>query len=202
MSLMSLMRLITPSAASPWFKARPRIALGVAGALFAAVVAAGASSISDHHDVSTLLVLPVALVALTVGLRLGLAAGLLGAVAGTLMSDLEPTSIDMLIRSMPIVLLGGLLGYASDRLRDGAARERRAAAALLLQREAAEINDRVVQELAVVKWRLEAGDADAALELLTDTIDTAQALVSEMLRSASPLTARSVAPLGVAVDAQ
>lgn len=49
------------------------------------------------------------------------------------------------------------------------------------QREAFEINDSIVQGLAVTKWSLELGNGDSALNAATDTLQIAQRLVSDLL---------------------
>lgn len=53
--------------------------------------------------------------------------------------------------------------------------------ALRRQREAFEINDSIVQGLAVTKWSLELGNDDSALAAATDTLQLAQNLVSDLL---------------------
>jgi hypothetical protein len=53
------------------------------------------------------------------------------------------------------------------------------------QREAAEINDSIVQGLAAAKWAFEAGASDRGLEVLDETIRTSQALVSDLLARVS-----------------
>ncbi|MFP5489182.1 MAG: hypothetical protein ACLGHQ_12855, partial [Acidimicrobiia bacterium] len=75
-----------------------------------------------------------------------------------------------------------------DRIREAAEHERRAAAVALLQLEAAEINDRVLQQMAAAKWMLEAGRTDAGVDILAGTMDTAQELVARMLGSDSILS--------------
>ena len=93
-----------------------------------------------------------------------------------------------LSRATPMLLLGALVGAAADRIRDAARVERHAAEVALLQREAAEINDRVLQQMAAAKWMLEAGHNDDGVDLLASTMDDAQRLVARMLGSDSILS--------------
>lgn len=178
----------------PWFWLRPALAAGVAAALFAAVVVLRWTVGTVEDSISMLYVLPVALLAMAFGTRAGVAAGAfaVGLLALWLVTTGESLStLGWLSRATPLLLLGTLVGAASDRIREAAAAERRAAAVALLQLEAAEINDRVLQQMAAAKWMLEAGRTDAGVDLLASTMDTAQDLVARMLGSGSVLTAES-----------
>ena len=84
--------------------------------------------------------------------------------------------------SRALILLGGLLGDAADRLRRSEAALRRLEAAAQRHRDAAEINDSIVQRVAAAKWALEAGRPERALDIIADTIEIAQELVAELLR--------------------
>ena len=57
----------------------------------------------------------------------------------------------------------------------------------LLQRDAAEIHDSVLQQMAATKWLLESGHVDEGIELLEATMTTAQQLVTRVLGSDSLL---------------
>lgn len=194
---MSALRAMMPSRAAPWFRERPRTAIVVASALFLGILLLQVAVVGADDDVSMLYVLPIALLAVAFGWGVGVAAGGIGVgalVASALIEHVAPTPLDWITRATPLLLLGALLGYASDRLEESSVRDRQLAAILLLQREAAELNDSIVQELAVAKWRLEAGDRDGALAMLSETVDAAQALVSRMLSSGGPFLADVVAP--------
>lgn len=92
---------------------------------------------------------------------------------------------------------GPLLGNASDRLRLADAERRRLEAAALLQREAIEINDSLVQGMVAAKWSLEAANLEAGLRILDETIGQAQGLVSSLVRQAGHGTQVSItAPEG------
>jgi len=176
--------------AHPWFRRRPRQALTVAGAMFVAILALRLADSGAADAVSVLYVLPVALLALTFGFIVGSAAGA-GAVALLVLGvDLTGTPLTPLgwsTRLTPLLLLGPLIGFASDQLQEAERRERHYAQVALLQREAAEINDDIVQRLAAAKWLLERGNTDGAHEAVEDTMLAAQALVSRMLVADSPL---------------
>jgi hypothetical protein len=168
----------------PWFWLRPALAIGVSAVLFAMIIVLRWTVSGAEESISMLYVLPVALLALGFGFRVGLgsgifAVGLLGLWAITTGESLSP--LGWLSRATPLLLLGALTGAAADRIRTAAAVERHAAAVALLQREAAEINDHVLQQMAATKWMLEAGRHDDGVELLASTMDTAQQLVSRML---------------------
>ena len=171
----------------PWFRQRPLLALATTGVLFAGVLSLRLL-VGDADDAySMLYVLPVALVAAGFGLRAGVAAGLLAVlliVVWVLVRDVSLTPLGWASRVTPMLLLGGLLGYATDRMRAAEAERQRAQAAALLHREAIEINDSLVQGMAAAKWALEAGQVDAGLETLDQTMTQAQELVSGLIRQA------------------
>jgi hypothetical protein len=144
-----------------------------------------------EDPISMLYVLPVALLALTFDFRVGLAAGgagvgLLGVWVAASGDTLSP--LGWLSRATPLVLLGALVGAAADRIRRTSEVERRATKVAMLQREAAEINDNVLQQLAATKWLLESGHLDDGIELLDETMTTARQLVTRMLGPDSVLS--------------
>lgn len=181
-----------PDLGGPWFRRRPTHAVLVAVVMFSAVFALRVTNASDEDAVSVLYVLPVALLALAFGLRGGLGASI-GAVAllgtGVVIMDVDMTPAGWVLRVAPLLLLGALTGFASDQAREAERRRRRYASAMLLQREAAEINDGIVQGLAAAKWLLEAGHIDRGVEAVNDTMIVAQSLVTRMLSADGPLEA-------------
>jgi hypothetical protein len=174
----------------PWYRQRPRVAVTVAALLFAGVFALRLAVGGSEDAISMLYVLPIALVSLAFGAQAGVGAGVCAVAlveAWAVLGDVDLTPVGWLSRATPLLLLGLLVGVASDQQRIAARRDRELAAVLALQREAAEINDTIVQGLAASKWRLECGDVDRGLATLTETMATAQALVSSLLGAASPL---------------
>jgi hypothetical protein len=166
---------------------RSVVVLAVAAALFLAVLAMR-MTVGDAEDAySMFYVLPVALVATWFGMRSGAAAGLVAIgliVLWAVARDVALTPTGWGSRVVPILLLGVLLGEASDRIRRVEAERQAAAAAARLHREAIEINDSLVQGMAAAKWSLEAGQTDAGLKTLNDTITRAHDLVSGLIREA------------------
>lgn len=169
----------------PWFRGHPGLALSIAGGLFAAVFFLRLFSDSDAN--SMLYALPVALVAVTAGLRAGTGAGLLAvALVGVwaLVKGVVLTPTEWASRVVPILVLGILLGHATDRLRSAQQERRRLEAAAMLHREAIEINDTLVQGMAAAKWAFDAGQVDSGKAILDETILRAQELVSALIRRA------------------
>ena len=185
----SVLRPFLPGAdeRGPWFRLRPRAALAVAALLFTLVLAVRFSVEDPVEAISMLYVLPVALVALAFGRRAGLAAGLLalGLVAFWVVAvGADLSVIGWVARLVPFVVLGYLLGDASDRLEAAEARRAALEAAAQRHRDATEVNDTLIQGMAAAKWALEAGRTEAGLRTLEETIALGHQLVSELLRDA------------------
>jgi len=159
----------------------------VAGALFAAVLSLRLLSGTPVDAYSMLYALPVALVAATSGLRAGAGAGLVGVgltVLWTVVQDVSLTPTGWASRVLPLLLLGVLLGHATDRERRAEVERRRLQAAALLHREAIEINDTLVQGMVAAKWSLDSGQVDTGKEILEQTVAQAHDLVSGLIRRA------------------
>ena len=174
----------------PWFDRRPRRAIVIAWALFVAVFLLRMSVGDERDAIAMLYVLPISLIAISFGLRAGIIAGSIavGLLAiWTLLSDVSLTPLGWLSRITPLVLIGAFIGSASDRMRAADAAERRADAIAMLQRDGAEINDSIVQNLAAAKWAIEAADVERARSILDDTIVTGQKLVTRVLGAESPV---------------
>ncbi len=167
------------------FQRRPWVAAIVAGSLFVGVfvLRLAVHGTSDH--ITSLYVLPIALLAVAFGQRVGAYAGAAGVallVVWVAVDQVTLTPLGWLWAAAPLLLLGVLVGQAADRLRTAAATEEALFASRLREREAAEINDAIVQRLAAAKWAFEGGQHDRGVEVLTETIETAEALVTALLR--------------------
>jgi glucose-6-phosphate-specific signal transduction histidine kinase len=168
----------------PWFDLHPRLALGVAMLLFVAIFGLRLVVDGTADSLSVLYVLPVSLIAFAFGRRAGLIAGAVGVgllIVWVVESGEALSPLGWLSRVTPMVLLGLLVGASSDRIREARRAERYALAVALVQRDAAEINDSVVQGLAAAKWLLESEQVERAIEVLDDTAEKAQTLVSRVL---------------------
>lgn len=171
----------------PWFRDRARWAIAVAISLFVAVFALRLLTGDAEDAVSLLYALPVALVAVAFGRTVGITAGLLAVVlvvTWVLVREVDLTLLGWASRVVPLLLLGGLLGDASDRLARAGAWQLALEAAEQRHREATEINDTLIQGMAATKWALEAGRYNVGLSTLEETLEVGHELVSKLLREA------------------
>jgi hypothetical protein len=171
----------------PWFRQRPTLTIAVAAVLFVAVLVLRLT-VGDAEDaINMLYALPVALLALAFGRLAGLAGGLLAvALVGVwvLVDGVDLSALGWASRVLPLLLLGGLLGDAADRLASADARRRSLEGAAQRQRDATEVNDTLVQGMAAAKWAFEAGRVDSGLRTLEETLEIGHELVSKLMRDA------------------
>ena len=180
------------SDAGPWYRSRPRAALLVATGLFAAVTVAHVIANGTGEAVDILYALPVALLAMSFGLR----GGLIGATTGIALfavvelsdgiRDIDATG--WISRTTGLLLLGVLLGRATDQVEsarrsaaDAADERQRLEDRARRQAEGLEISHSILQHLAVAKWMIETGDENGAIEVLTSTMATGEPMVAELL---------------------
>lgn len=171
----------------PWFSGRPLATLAVVVALFAAVFGLRLATDDPGDVVAMLYTLPIALAAVAFGRRGGVAAGLVGValvVAWVLLVDVHVSPVGWASRCLPLLLLGALLGDATDRLQRTEDERLALERAAERHRDAVEINDTIVQGMSAAKWSLEAGNLDRGLATLSDTLRLAHELVSDLLRGA------------------
>lgn len=172
-------------AGGPWFRRNPQWAALVTAALFVAVTVLRLVATQEADATGLLYALPVALAAMAFGRTVGTtaalcAAGLLWAwVAGH--PEVSLTAVGWASRIVPLVLLGVLVGAAADAVEEGTEARLALAVAEVRRRDAAEVNDEILQRLTVAKWRLEGGSADGAAVLLDEAMVQAQQLVSTLL---------------------
>jgi signal transduction histidine kinase len=172
---------------APWFRERPRTTVAVAALMFASIFGLRLAYGVPADAVNLLYTLPVALLALAFGRTAGILAGLLAValvLAWILLKDVDLSTLGWASRVIPLLLLGGLLGDASDRLAEAEEQQRLLDAATQRQRDAAEVNDTLVQGMSAAKWSLEAGRHEAGLKTLEETLTLGHELVSKLLREA------------------
>ena len=162
----------------------------VSAALFAVVFGLGVAAAAHQESVTALFVFPIALIAFAFGERRGLIASAiaLGLTASWgWLGGIDRTVLDWVSAAAPLVLIGGLIGHASDRLASAHELQLRLERAELRQCEAADVNDTILQNIEVAKWMFESDCSERGLEVLTETVDTAQALVSGLLADSDAL---------------
>lgn len=182
----------------PWFTLYPWLALAVAVVSVVAVFVLRLVVAGSKDPIEMLYVFPVALVALAFGFRAGTTAGLVSVgllVAWVIIADETLSPLGWLCSVTPLLLLGSLVGASSDRIRDARRSERYATGIALLQRDAAEVNDSIIQGLIATKWLLESGKVERAIETLDATTVTAEELVTRVLGSESLLPIEVRRPL-------
>jgi hypothetical protein len=189
-----------PRSGQPWFYRWPALSVAVAAALYVGIFVLRMTTGTPAEATMLFFVLPISLIAVTFGMMWGLAAGLLAiglVVVWAMAQHVDLTPLGWATRALPMLLLGVLVGRAADRLRASEAARAALDAAAHWHRQAVEINDSIVQGLSAAKWSLEAGRTDRALETVTETLDSAQTLVSQLLREAevSPGGAHEVGSL-------
>lgn len=171
----------------PWFRSQPGWVLGVAAALYLSVFMLRLTTGGPQDATNMLYTLPIALVALAFGRSAGIVAGLVAVAlvaAWVLVDGVDLSFLGWASRILPMLLLGGLLGDASDRLVDADARQRAMEAAAQRHRDATEVNDTLIQGMAAAKWALEAGRYESGLKTLAETLHVGHDLVSKLLREA------------------
>lgn len=168
----------------PWFHRHPRLAVIAATGLIIAISVLRFATGDERDATSLLMVLPIALMALAFGLRAG-ALVALGSVAvlvsWVVATDVELSLLGWIARVVPLLLLGILIGHASDAQRRATQVATRLGLVEERQREAAEINDTIVQSLTVAKWSVESGNVEAGIDALEDVIEASQSLVVDLL---------------------
>lgn len=168
----------------PWFHRHPRLAIVAAAGLMLVISVLRFATGDERDAISLLMVFPIALAALAFGLRAGAFAAVASVVvlvAWVVVDDISLSPLGWVSRVVPLLLLGILIGHASDAQRRATEVRTRLGWIEARQREAAEINDTIVQSLTVAKWNVEAGNGEAGISALEDVIEASQALVVDLL---------------------
>jgi K+-sensing histidine kinase KdpD len=177
---------------SPWYRLQPGTAIVVAMGLFVAISVLQWFNNESGQAIAVLYVLPIALLAVTLGER----GGLMGAMAGFVLfaafaiehgrGDIDATG--WAVRAIAMFLLGDLVGRATDQTTASecaalAEQERRCRVEEANRRytDALEIHDSLLQQMVAAKWILEKGQPDHAAELLTETIAAGERMIAGLL---------------------
>lgn len=148
---------------------------------------------SPGQATAMLYLFPIALLAVTFGLRGGLAGAAAGyslfAIFQVLHGNDGVSAFGWVIRFLAMFLLGILLGRSSDAAAasaraslDEQARRCRLEDANKRYAEAIEISDSILQHMAAAKWLTEQGRLDEADEVLGSTIERGERMVEGLLR--------------------
>lgn len=157
--------------------------------MYAAVLAARAWLGDPGDAVLILMIFPISLLALTFGARVGSLAGLVAAgllVVWGWLAGADLSLVGWISRVGTMLFLGMLIGDARDRLVRAEEEQQALEISQLRHRQAAEVNDSLIQGMAAAKWSLESGRTDLAVQTLEDTIASGQHMVSDSLRASSP----------------
>jgi hypothetical protein len=177
---------------TPWYRASPARAVTVAGALFLVISVVQWFNDGSGQAIAVLYVLPIALLAVTLGERGGLAGATFGFVLFAVFEVVHSTGdIDVtgwVARATGMFVLGWLLGRATDQTMASeratlAEHEQRCRLEEANHRycEALEIQDSIIQQIVAAKWMVEQDHTEAATEILTETIARAQRMVAGLL---------------------
>lgn len=168
----------------PWFRRRPGSAVAVASVLLVGVTALRFSSGDEREATSLLFALPVTLLALAFGAVVGTVAALVcvGILAvWVFVAGADLSLLAWVSRAVPLLLLGFLVGRATDELAQAEALRVSLAVADVRRRDAAEIHDGVLQRIAAAKWLVEAGQSSEAVDAMEEALTIGEALVAHLL---------------------
>jgi glucose-6-phosphate-specific signal transduction histidine kinase len=160
-------------------------AVPVAALIFAAILLARLWITGPADGVGMFCTVPIAVLALAYGVRggaVGTAVGMGFLELWMEFTDAPVSYLGWAARSVPLLLVGLLLGAVIDRLRATDYERLRLLAASARHREAVEINDTIVQQVSAAKWSLESGNTEHALHILSDTVELGHRLVSDHIR--------------------
>lgn len=177
---------------APWYVARRDRALWVAAGLYAVICVFEGLDTNSSDAIALWYMLPIALIAVSWGFRGGLVAAAVGTACFCAFAELHSTGYmgtdDWVTRIGAMVLLGGLLGRASEqsmRAHINALHNQRKRLELEEEvrryAEGIELGDSVLQHMAAAQWMLDAGSIDQAAELISTAMEQGQRIVSELL---------------------
>lgn len=161
-------------AAEPWYRRRAILAAVV---LFVAVTVLRALVDSPREAITVLYVIPIAIVAIELGLAAGIAAAVISFVAFVVwdqVSDAGVTAVGYLSRACAFAGIAVVVGTLAERLRLAERRVSRMA-------EAEDFSSTVVQTLTVAHLALERGEIAEAREAVSQTLRAAVGMVGDHL---------------------
>jgi len=165
-----------------WRAARSRHAVaGAAGALLVLFFVIEVVTGSPGEPATIAYAVPVALAGIALGPRAGMAAAVAGAGLYWLGAYIDGETLSVAhisYRLVALVFLGGVVGALASRLAQ-AVHEAQLQAEL--RSRAVELNDTVVQGLALSRYQIDGGDPTAAADTLTATLGRAQELVADLM---------------------
>ncbi len=199
--------MFTDGPIGPWYRFHPRAAIAVAALLFAAVIAVRALDTRVGDTGTLLFVLPIALMAVTFGMRGGLVTAFIAYGIFILFALFDSTGIlgfeGWIAQAVAMFVLGALLGRAIDVSRAAALRaldhQRRHYTLLDQNRRYAdgiEISDSLLQNVAAAKWMVEQNDLNEATRLLAEAMERGQRMVGQLLPPQTIPLERQTRPAG------
>jgi hypothetical protein len=195
----------------PWYRIYPNRAIVTAAGLFVVVSVLDWFNDGSGQAIAVLYILPIALLAVTLGKRGGLTGATVGfALFAVLEIEHSSGDIDVtgwVVRAVAMFLIGGLLGRATDQttVSEHAAlaeqqRRYQVEEANLGYAAALEINDSLLQQIVVAKWMVEQSQPKDAAKLLTEAIARGERMVAGLLPERSTIPADSSPGAGSCPD--
>jgi gas vesicle protein len=165
-----------------WDAVRSRRTVAIAaGALLVLVFLVAVLSGSPLEPAIIAYAVPVALVGIALGATAGVAAAVASGALYWLAAYLDGHTFSaghLSYRLGALVFLGGVVGALSSRLGEA---DRGAQLQRELRSRAVELNDTVVQGLALSRYLLDGGDSAAAAATVEQTLERAQELVADLM---------------------
>lgn len=176
----------------PWYRRHPCAAVAVAALLFVAVSAVRALDTRVGDAGTLLFVLPIALMAVTFGLRGGVVTASVAYSIFVLFALFDSTGFlgfeGWVAQAVAMFVLGALLGRAIDLSRAAAwqtLEQQRHQYMLMDQNrryaEGIEISDSLLQNVAAAKWLMEQDHVTEAARLLAEAMERGQRMVGQLL---------------------
>jgi hypothetical protein len=165
-----------------WRAARsPRAVAGAAALLLVLFFVIEVVTGSVREPATIAYAVPVALAGIALGARAGMAAAVAGAGLYWLGAYIDGETLSaahLSYRLGALLFLGGVVGVLASRLAEA---EHAAQLQQELRSRAVDLNDTVVQGLALSRYQIEGGDSTAAADTVETTLARAQQLVADLM---------------------